>query len=296
MRKQQLSERDLRGLRIFRAVVEANGFAAAERSLGMSKASISRHIMDVEEKLGARLCERGPSGFRLTKAGQAALEATIDALDALDRIWPQVDATKGVLSGKVALGLCDTVLTNPGCHISRALENLRIAGPAVELKVSTFAWDQLGQALAERRVDIAIQGWHARETAFRHADLFVETHMFYQLARKGRKADTATGKGPAPFLVYRPGQPFVEDALKKKLFVRGPEAQGLESAAALMASGACVALLPTHYAGQLASRFNLEEVPNMPSYSVTFSATALKSRNLPRSVEVLWDLIIDAHL
>jgi LysR family transcriptional regulator, transcriptional activator for bauABCD operon len=54
------TERDLRSLRIFCAVAQANGFAAAEKQLNMSKASISRHIREVEETLGARLCERGP--------------------------------------------------------------------------------------------------------------------------------------------------------------------------------------------------------------------------------------------
>lgn len=296
----KLTERDLRGLRVFRAAVEANGFAAAERSLGMSKATISRHIKEVEEKLGARLCERGPSGFSLTPAGQAALASTIEALDALERIWPEVDAARGVLSGRVTIGMSDHVLANPGCRVPEALAALRAAGPAVEIKLVTLPWNQLGQALTERRVDIVIQALDANGPAFRHASLFVETQKFYQLARKGRHASATgvgigTGSGSILPLVYRPGQPFVEDALKKKLYRKGPEAQGLESVATLLATGDCVGLLPTHYAEQLASRFDLEEMTNMRSYRVTFTVSALKSRTLPHCVQALWNLLVDLH-
>jgi hypothetical protein len=63
-------ERDLRSLRVFCNVAEAGGLAAAERVLLMSKASISRHVREVEERLGVRLCERGPAGFRLTPEGE----------------------------------------------------------------------------------------------------------------------------------------------------------------------------------------------------------------------------------
>ncbi|KAG1274734.1 hypothetical protein G6F64_015054 [Rhizopus arrhizus] len=50
----EFTERDLRSLRIFCAVAQANGFAAAEKQLNMSKASISRHVREVEETLGWR--------------------------------------------------------------------------------------------------------------------------------------------------------------------------------------------------------------------------------------------------
>ena len=55
MSRPDFDERGLRSLRIFCAVAQANGFAAAEKQLNMSKASISRHIREVEDTLGARL-------------------------------------------------------------------------------------------------------------------------------------------------------------------------------------------------------------------------------------------------
>ena len=83
MKKMALDERDLRSLRVFCAAAQASGFAAAERTLFMSKASISRHINEVEARLGIKLCERGPGGFQLTEGGEVALRVSLQALEAL---------------------------------------------------------------------------------------------------------------------------------------------------------------------------------------------------------------------
>jgi DNA-binding transcriptional LysR family regulator len=83
MIKIEFDERDLRSLRVFCGVVQAGGFASAERTLLMSKASISRHVRAVEERLGVTLCERGPSGFRLTVEGEVAARLAFDAIRSL---------------------------------------------------------------------------------------------------------------------------------------------------------------------------------------------------------------------
>ena len=63
----QITEADMRLLRIFRAVAEAGGLTAAEVNLGMERSTISRHLLALETRLGGRLCFRGPSGFELTE-------------------------------------------------------------------------------------------------------------------------------------------------------------------------------------------------------------------------------------
>ncbi len=58
MHNKKLTEKDLKSLRVFISVAEAGGFSIAEKKLSMSKASISRHIREIEDKLGVQLCER----------------------------------------------------------------------------------------------------------------------------------------------------------------------------------------------------------------------------------------------
>ncbi|VEB41567.1 chromosome replication initiation inhibitor protein [Chromobacterium violaceum] len=59
----QVSDFDIRLLRLFRAVAECGGFSAAEGVLGISRSAISLQMGDLEKRLGIRLCQRGRAGF-----------------------------------------------------------------------------------------------------------------------------------------------------------------------------------------------------------------------------------------
>src|SRR5713226_1536269 len=65
-----LSEGDIRLLKVFAKVVEAGGFSAAQIELNVSQSTISTHMTALEHRLGVRLCQRGRSGFKLTEKGQ----------------------------------------------------------------------------------------------------------------------------------------------------------------------------------------------------------------------------------
>ena len=48
----QISDMDLRLLRVFRTVVDCGGMAAAELELNIGTSTVSRHIKDLETRLG----------------------------------------------------------------------------------------------------------------------------------------------------------------------------------------------------------------------------------------------------
>src|SRR5688572_33111361 len=62
---------DINDLYLFARVVEAGGFAAAERSTGIPKSRLSRRIAGLEKQLGARLIQRSAHGFHVTDVGQS---------------------------------------------------------------------------------------------------------------------------------------------------------------------------------------------------------------------------------
>ena len=66
----QLSDADIRLLRVFQAVVNCGGMSAAELELNISTSTISRHVKDLEVRLGLTLCRRGRGGFALTPEGE----------------------------------------------------------------------------------------------------------------------------------------------------------------------------------------------------------------------------------
>ena len=66
----QITEVELRLLRVFRVVADCEGLAAAESELEIGRSTISKHLSDLETRFGTRLCNRGRSGFSLTDEGK----------------------------------------------------------------------------------------------------------------------------------------------------------------------------------------------------------------------------------
>jgi DNA-binding transcriptional LysR family regulator len=60
--------------RVFAAVVEASGFTPAAERLGLSRAAASKHVRQLEERLGARLLNRTTRRVSVTEAGRAFYE------------------------------------------------------------------------------------------------------------------------------------------------------------------------------------------------------------------------------
>ncbi|NML35383.1 LysR family transcriptional regulator [Paraburkholderia antibiotica] len=288
MSQQDFNERDLRSLRIFCTVAQAGGFSAAEHRLNMSKASISRHIREVEERLGVRLCERGPTGFKLTVAGVVAVDLATNALKFLERIRPEIDSVRGVLSGTLSIGMVEHLINHHQCRIPEALAELKRRAPDVQPEIIVMTFTNLGQALRERRVDVAISGMYAKDRVFDYRTLFIEIHRVYSVLQAG---DGPHNRLP---LVYRP-HPFVEQTLANHGFERGPDAGGLEAIALLAATGDYAGLLPEHYANLVTQRYAIEALPQGPVFHNTICAITEASRPLTRRIELFLDILDELH-
>lgn len=83
----------LEGMSIFVAVVEAESFTGAARTLKYSKAAISTHIQKLEERLDVRLLNRTTRRISMTDEGRAfyehcrrILDEAREAIDSLDNL------------------------------------------------------------------------------------------------------------------------------------------------------------------------------------------------------------------
>ena len=57
-------------MRVFAAVVDAGSFVGACDAVAMSKAAVSRHVQDLEARLGVRLLQRTTRRLSLTDEGE----------------------------------------------------------------------------------------------------------------------------------------------------------------------------------------------------------------------------------
>jgi DNA-binding transcriptional LysR family regulator len=74
----------LRALRVFAAVVEQGSFAAAADHLGLSRTAASKHVQDLEARLGIALLHRTTRSVSLTQTGAAYFERARRVLDEIE--------------------------------------------------------------------------------------------------------------------------------------------------------------------------------------------------------------------
>jgi DNA-binding transcriptional LysR family regulator len=91
----------LKAMAAFARVVEADGFTEAARTLGISRAMVSRLVQQLEDDLGTRLLNRTTRRLSVTEAGRAYYERCVALLDDLAQLDASVSEStqeaRGVL-------------------------------------------------------------------------------------------------------------------------------------------------------------------------------------------------------
>jgi DNA-binding transcriptional LysR family regulator len=85
----------------FVAVVDAGSFVAAADATGLSKAAVSRHVGDLEQRLGARLLQRTTRRLAMTAEGQAFYARCKEVLGAIDEAESELMSTRSEASGLI---------------------------------------------------------------------------------------------------------------------------------------------------------------------------------------------------
>jgi DNA-binding transcriptional LysR family regulator len=90
-----------RSLEVFAATAERLSFAAAARDLKLTRAMVSKHIADLEARLGVRLFHRTTRRASLTEAGRALAERASHVIDAVNETEDAVRDLQTVLKGRL---------------------------------------------------------------------------------------------------------------------------------------------------------------------------------------------------
>ncbi|TDO98075.1 LysR family transcriptional regulator [Marinomonas balearica] len=152
----QVSDTDLRTLRIYRTVVECGGFAAAEVELSISRAAISIAMSDLETRLGFKLCQRGRAGFSLTTEGQKVYDYSLQLLSSIENFRTQVNALNSNLKGELNIGITDNLVTMPHMKVTNALARLKDKGSEITINIRMIPPTDIERGLLDGHLHIGI--------------------------------------------------------------------------------------------------------------------------------------------
>ena len=98
----------LQAMKTFVAVVEAGSFVGALDMVALSKPAISRHIADLEQRLGVRLLQRTTRRLSLTDEGQLYYQRCKEVLQAVDEAEAEASSATGQVRGRLRVGAPQT--------------------------------------------------------------------------------------------------------------------------------------------------------------------------------------------
>ena len=245
-----LSESDIRELRVFAKVVEAGGFSAAQIELNISQSTISTHMTALEQRLGMRLCKRGRSGFSLTDKGQLIYQATQRLFAALDEFRSEAGAARNCYIGNLSVGIVDNLVNNPSCRLHQVIAKMNELAPEVQISIGVASPSEIERAVLEGRFDLGLGACGRHSPYLSYDDLFEERQVLYcgrghELFERSHTVDISELKN----------QQFARRAYMAPdhfpLGVKLPStavADLMESVAVFILSGRYIGFLPEHFA------------------------------------------------
>jgi DNA-binding transcriptional LysR family regulator len=246
-----LHDVDIKHLKVFKAVVECGGLSAAEEITGLGISAISRHLSELEGRLGTPLCKRGRSGFHLTPEGQVAYRAALRLLDSIDEFRDSIAIAKGVVSGALSVWLVDHSIWPVANPVVAAFREFCTTYPAVSLSVNIGVPDAVERAVAERKAALGLticksdlSELQYQVVGVEHASMYCgRGHPAYQQDETKTRAILAE----APACIRR-GY-LVHDTLPDKLRrTKAPVAYHVEATVLLILTGAYVGIVPDQVA------------------------------------------------
>ncbi|MDO9625776.1 MAG: LysR family transcriptional regulator [Pseudomonas sp.] len=175
----QVSDFDIRLLKLFRSVAECGGFSAAESVLGIGRSAISQQMSDLEQRLGLRLCQRGRAGFALTEEGREVYQSTQQLLAALESFRTEVNGLHQHLRGELNIGLTDNLVTVPHMRITNALARLKERGPDVRIHIRMTPPSEVEQGVLDGRLHIGVVPQVGALSGLDYQTLYDERSLLY---------------------------------------------------------------------------------------------------------------------
>lgn len=288
--RKQISEMDLRLLRVFKAVADSGGFTAAEVVLGKSKSAISTDITDLESRLQMRLCRRGRSGFALTPEGERIREAMEELQADLDHFRDKVNRTRQMLSGELTIYVTDNIVTHDHSPLVSAVSRFVRQNPGVFINFTSAPANEVEQSLLSGRANIGISLVSRLVQMLELIPLFDETVLLYCGRRHPLFALPEEQMTPDAIRGHRivGGSVMSEAALSQRIqrdFESTATSNTIDARIILLLTGEFLGFLPPSYAAPWVERGEIRPVL-VDDFRGKNTFYAIFNRSVPSSLVV----------
>ncbi len=296
----QLSDMDLRLLRVFRSVVDCGGMAAAELDLNIGTSTVSRHVKDLETRLGLTLCRRGRAGFALTAEGERIYAETLRLLAGVDAFRASVDEIHRRMGGELHIAVFDKTASNPQAHIGAAIAQFSQLAPEVSLHLHVAPMNAIERGVIDGQFQVGVIPGHRSSKTLAYEKLFSEgmllycgtQHAWFQALDKKLTWEALRSQ---PFAGLGYHSPNMEISQHKRL-PRSATGYDQESIATLILSGKYLGFLPDHYAESFVRAGRMRAVkPELFHYACDFFSIERRSPQPTRVTRAFQDCLRQAH-
>jgi DNA-binding transcriptional LysR family regulator len=148
-----MRELSLDRLRTLVTIADCGSFAEAARILHLAAPTVSLHVQELEDRIGAPLLSRKRGRIQPTSIGETLLSRARRLLSETDRTLDDLRRQVQGVEGRVRLGASTGVLTH---LLPQALETLGQRHPSIDVRVAVLTSQDTLLRLADGALDIGL--------------------------------------------------------------------------------------------------------------------------------------------
>jgi DNA-binding transcriptional LysR family regulator len=289
MRRFRLANTDLHLLRVFVTVARCEGFSAAQAELNVSQSTISKHISDLESRLGLTLCRRGRTGFALTPEGEEVLDACTTLFSRLEEFRTSVGSITGEFVGELVVAVNDANVTHDEFLLHKAIERFKGRGGDVQITLQLGPPNTIERMVIDGKAHLGIGFFPRRLPNLDYEPIFTSKielfcgreHPLFESEPESLALEDVIAAPHA-----RRGYVSLDQApaLHRQLNVQAT-ASSMEGLAYLVLSNRFHAFLPTHLAARWIEQGQMRSLaPKTFAYTSQFDM--IRRRSVPQTLVV----------
>ncbi|NUG08732.1 LysR family transcriptional regulator, partial [Acinetobacter bereziniae] len=247
----QVTDFDIKLLKIFKTVCDCHSFTAAESILGISRSAISLHMSDLENRLGIRLCQRGRAGFALTDEGREVLQYIEMLTASIEDFRAKINQMHNQLKGEFNIGIINNLVTMQSAYITKSLAQLAEENSEVVINISMSTLSDIECRVLDNRLHAGAIPLVSPLSGLDYFHLYQENSFLY--CGENHPLFNHTGKiNPKDLKQWNtvlPNYAISPEAMKlHQLLNCSATASDREGIAFLILTGKFIGFLPDHYA------------------------------------------------